>query len=123
MANILQAKAKFINFLVRDNQLNSGELNISKMYIHKAKVKEPFVTDVKTLVDALKLVASSFKVSETKVAVHSEQSLQKPFQFNRCYLTNSTDTILYIFDIETELQSEIDIDFMLHLEDLVELVN
>ena len=122
MANILQAKAEFIKFLVRDNQLNSGELNISKMYIHQAEVNEPFVTDVTTLVDDLELVASSFKISETKVAVHSEQSLQDPFQFNRCYLTNSTNTILYVFDIETELQSEIDIDFILYLEDLVELV-
>lgn len=123
MANILSAKAEFIKFLVRDNHSNSGELNISKMYIHQAKTGEPFVADVATIQNGLELVASSFKISETKVAVHSERSLQDPFQFNRCYLTNSNNTILYIFDIETELQSEIDIDFMLHLEDLVELVN
>lgn len=123
MANILSAKAEYIKFLVRDIYQNSGELNISKMYIHQAEVNEPFVEDVTTLVDDLELVASSFRISETKVAVHSEQSLQTPFQFNRCYLTNSTDTILYIFDIEAELQSEIDIDFMIHLEDLIELVN
>ena len=122
MADIINAKADFVKFLVRANDLNTGELNITKMFVHKAEVNEPYVTDVTTLVDAEELVATSFKISDSNLVVHAEKSLQDPFEYNRCYITNSSDEIIYIFDIATEIQSEIEVDLQIKLQDIVEIV-
>lgn len=120
MANILDANSSFRKLIANDTTEKVGKLHVAGAYVHQAGVGEPQAVSISDIsVKHTIQNVSSTVFAEDKIAINIQSSLQAPYTYNRVYLVNKDDDIIYMFDISELSQSEINEDFIVTLVDAV----
>ena len=120
ITTILQAKTNFKDLILMDNSLSKGSTNISKLFITKVdSLSTPYVNNIEDLQDKVEINVLSFRENETNLILNAVKNLEASYEYNRLYFTNDEDFIIYILDIPTRNELNIDLTFRITYEDLL----
>jgi len=121
---INSAKSQISNIVVKHTLQKSGDLYISKAYL--AYEDQNIVSTAKTsyeLENKIEVTISSGLFNINQIAIKLNQIYDNPVTYNRVYLCNANEDIL--FYIDTDLHENIlnvyD-DFIINISDMTELL-
>ena len=125
MANILNIEARHTNQIIQDVKNGNGETFIANAYVNYDVADGAFVSDINNIAVKTKITpVANLIVSEIQKKIGYEvlASLGTPIQYNRIYLTNIDNKIMYAMKCELKEVSEIVDDFQITLSDIAEVI-
>lgn len=122
MAKLLQIAPKYAKLIVEDTVAKTGKMYIKYGYLHNSEGL-PAVEEIVDLNNEISLPTTVTVIGTEKIAINMQDSLAEEIQYDRVYLCNKDNDILYVIDIQDEQKQEINEDFIINLDDSGVIVN
>jgi len=122
MAVIKTVDPKYAELIAKDMNDKTSTMYIDSSYVHNSGGSAP-VDDITLIPDAIEVTTTVSLVTDYKVAVVMQETISSPYSYDRIYLVNKDDYILFVIDIDkVDALSEINEDIIINLGDVATVV-
>ena len=123
MANIITIGTRYAELIVEDMTNKTGTMYIDSAYVHNSGGSSP-VDDITHIPDAIEVGTTASVITNSKIAVALQEDISTPYSYDRIYLVNKNDFILFSIDIDkVDAISEISEDIIFNINDIATVVN